>query len=284
MKQRIYLFLFLLINVLQGYAQKVKEIEPGILECQYAHEMLLDTLDAKSIREDLMILRIGKNVSEFFSRYMFYGDSLFNDPKGKAIAIKLTMTAIRTKNFSNKPGIRTTSEYIYKNYPEGKNSIYGTDNSGALYMVTESKPNFKWAIIDSTKIICGYTCQLATTYFRGRNYEAWFTTEIPVSDGPWKLAGLPGLILEAYDTENHYHYTCIGITHTDVSPVCYYNYWEHKYEKIERKKYLKACYKSMTTSNSMRTFKARSGIDLGQSSHPGQPLKFARDFLEKDYH
>lgn len=284
MERHYYIFLFLLIGILQGHAQKTLEIEPAILECQYKHEMLLDTLDSKSGKEDLMILRIGKNVSEFFSRYMFYGDSLFNDPKGKAIAIKLTMTAIRTRDFSNKPGIRTTNEYIYKNYPEGKNSIYGDDNSGVNYIVIEDRPHFEWTITDSTKTICGYTCQLATTYFRGRNYKAWFTTEISISDGPWKLGGLPGLILEAYDTKMHYHYTCIGITHTNVSPVCYYNYWEHKYEKADRIKYLRACYKSMIDSNPMRTLKVKRGIDLGQDSSSNRRTEFSRDFLEKDYH
>jgi len=57
----------------------------------------------------------------------------------------------------------------------------------------------KWSLQDEFKTISGYKCQKATVHFRGRSYEAWFTSEIPLSFGPWKLGGLPGLILEAYD-------------------------------------------------------------------------------------
>lgn len=40
---------------------------------------------------------------------------------------------------------------------------------------------------------------------------AWFTHEIPISDGPYKFNGLPGLILEISDTENHYNFTLKGV-------------------------------------------------------------------------
>lgn len=56
----------------------------------------------------------------------------------------------------------------------------------------------------------------ATTVFRGRTYEAWFTPDIPVSDGPWKFSGLPGLILEVHDSKNHYVFSCIGIRKVNV--------------------------------------------------------------------
>ena len=70
----------------------------------------------------------------------------------------------------------------------------------------------KWIIQqDSDKQIAGYPCQLGYCHFRGRTWKAWFTTDIPVSNGPWKLAGLPGLILEAYDSAYHYHYTLTEI-------------------------------------------------------------------------
>ncbi len=47
--------------------------------------------------------------------------------------------------------------------------------------------------------------------FRGRHWTAWFTDEIALSEGPWKLGGLPGLILKATDSEGHYRFTANGI-------------------------------------------------------------------------
>ena len=49
-------------------------------------------------------------------------------------------------------------------------------------------------------------CQKASTTYRGRDYVVWFTPEIPVSHGPWKLRGLPGLIIEASDLTGKYEF------------------------------------------------------------------------------
>ena len=61
-------------------------------------------------------------------------------------------------------------------------------------------------ITDETKKIGTYEVQKATARFRGRDYTAWFTSEIPLPYGPWKLVGLPGLILEAYDTNKEIYW------------------------------------------------------------------------------
>jgi len=80
-----------------------------------------------------------------------------------------------------------------------------------LIWYEEAIPEIHWQIHSDKKIIAGYSCQKATGKFRGREYEAWFTFDIPVSDGPYKFTGLPGLILEIYDSQNHYHFKCTGI-------------------------------------------------------------------------
>lgn len=79
-----------------------------------------------------------------------------------------------------------------------KDSLYSRD-IGFTY-VKEKKPTIVWDIKSETKKIGNYDCIKAIAEFRGRNYTAWFTTDIPLPYGPWKLQGLPGLILEVYDT------------------------------------------------------------------------------------
>jgi GLPGLI family protein len=65
--------------------------------------------------------------------------------------------------------------------------------------VKETLPKFIWKITKQKKKIGTFNCVLGTTTFRGRNYYAWYAPEIAVYSGPWKLNGLPGMILEAYD-------------------------------------------------------------------------------------
>jgi GLPGLI family protein len=70
-----------------------------------------------------------------------------------------------------------------------------------VFYINDSIVNINWKITKETKKIGKFNCKKATTNFRGRKYIAWYTIDIPVSYGPWKLQGLPGLILEAYDTD-----------------------------------------------------------------------------------
>jgi GLPGLI family protein len=73
--------------------------------------------------------------------------------------------------------------------------------AGKLLAVEEGIPAINWAITQETKEIMGLGCQKATGEFKGRVYDAWFCSQLPYNNGPWKLGGLPGLILEAYDTK-----------------------------------------------------------------------------------
>lgn len=63
-----------------------------------------------------------------------------------------------------------------------------------------------WELLNETKNINSFNCQKARGNFRGRTYTVWFTNDIPVSLGPWKLNGLPGLILEATDSLKQFQY------------------------------------------------------------------------------
>lgn len=87
-----------------------------------------------------------------------------------------------------------------------------------LYL-KEKAPAIEWAIKDSTKMIGSYMTRKATARFRGRYYTAWFTPEIPLPYGPWKLHGLPGLILQAYDRSGRIYFSAVDIALTEVGSI-----------------------------------------------------------------
>lgn len=95
-----------------------KDLEPSVLECKYELVMQFDTVDV-SLRKDMMILRMGENVSQFYAYSAFYSDSLTSTPQGKKLWGQLMQQAIRTRNFAQMPTPEITGDYIYKNYPEG---------------------------------------------------------------------------------------------------------------------------------------------------------------------
>jgi GLPGLI family protein len=84
------------------------------------------------------------------------------------------------------------------------------------FILKEKMENISWTIIDSTKTIGKINCQLALTNFRGRKYFVWYSPDIPSQWGPWKLQGLPGLIIEAYDTTNDIYIVASEIKKTDT--------------------------------------------------------------------
>lgn len=80
-----------------------------------------------------------------------------------------------------------------------------------MYEYEESFDSFNWQITTETDTIHNYVCQKAICDFGGRTWEAWFTLELPFCDGPYKFCGLPGLILNIADTQNHYSWKFLSI-------------------------------------------------------------------------
>jgi GLPGLI family protein len=66
--------------------------------------------------------------------------------------------------------------------------------------------NLGWEIEPVKKVINGINCQKATTNYGGREYIAWFSDKIPISSGPYKFNGLPGLILSIEDSESKFKF------------------------------------------------------------------------------
>lgn len=89
--------------------------------------------------------------------------------------------------------------WITKDLNKSKVTQYAKSIQLNCYVIEEAVHPMKWKIEKETKTIAGVNVQKARCYFRGRYFTAWFAPSIQMKNGPWKLGGLPGLILEAYD-------------------------------------------------------------------------------------
>lgn len=181
------------------------------------------------------ILLANSNESKFYSPKTEYVDSLNSTPDGKAKLNEMTRNAYLGGKLDDIPR-SDGSYYVVKS--GNKYTYY--DNSGLeKYVYDEPVIEMKWDVVeDSTKNILGYECMMATVDYHGRKWTAWFSPEIPVIAGPWKLAGLPGLILEATANGNQYSFIATGIQQTDkpIPPI----YLANEYEKTDRIKFLRA--------------------------------------------
>lgn len=203
----IILSLFFSFNNLLQAQSSVDKVK---YEIEYSSNAL--NIPHKGVKsEDIKVLQIGDSISRFYS---FWEDNI---EKKRDSLRKKGFTAEQIRGATG--GMRRSYDFsnVYKNYPlKGKITI--VDNIAKFFIYEDNVLSPKWEIKNENKTILGYKCQKAETNYRGRNWIVWFTPEIPISDGPWKLYGLPGLILQAEDKKDEFNFICVGIRNvTDVN-------------------------------------------------------------------
>ena len=171
-----------------------------------------DTERLDRYRTENHMLSIGKKRD--VSSFRGYGTYRHNMELKKAGDSGLTEELIKTgrigKVFSDVPpsAIRCS---IFKNMTSKNITTIDHIYMQGMYEYEESFNAFNWQITAETDTINNYVCQKAICDFGGRTWEAWFTSELPFSDGPYKFCNLPGLILNVADTENHYSWKFLSI-------------------------------------------------------------------------
>ncbi|MDE6669583.1 MAG: GLPGLI family protein [Muribaculaceae bacterium] len=236
------------------------------------------------------ILRASSSHSKYCDQKSEWYDSIRSTPEGMAQwqqLFKAESEYVRSNGgmaiLDSSVTYPGTGLYVVKN--DSVITLYDVVNIDKYYY-DEPRATIKWKISDDTKDILGYQCVKATGKYHGRKWEVWFTPEIPISDGPWKLCGLPGLILYAEDKDNEFIFEAIGIETNiqEITPV----YGAEVYEKIKRKDMLRA--KRKHVDNPMASYQAATGstLPLPKGVHFGTPEKKnglpKKDFIETDYH
>lgn len=99
---------------------------------------------------------------------------------------------------------------VYNNYPSvGKQTV--TQQLIKDFYYEEDIDDIQWTLLDRDTTILDYPCQTATCEYRNHRWTVCYAPEIPISLGPWKLRGLPGLILYAADDTGIFSFECIEL-------------------------------------------------------------------------
>lgn len=206
---KISTFVVLVLFPLFVNSQKLKMKALGPIEmivsyemeqlCDYPNQWNSDDWREKST----LLLEIGKGMTHSYvveEREDIVNQFIMNRDKNRWKVKSANIHALLGETFMNHPcsGMLT--------------QIIDLDAAG-IYQYVEPVPDLEWKISSKHKTVMGYKCQSATVEFRGREYEVWYTIDIPLSFGPWKFQGLPGLILEVTDSKNEFRFTANGIKH-----------------------------------------------------------------------
>ena len=256
--------------------------EQSRYKCAYQFDFLRDTIKMEYCRKEIYIVQIGNKLTKGFTYQKTYLDSLqkaspelyrtlFNASVKESIeAMRRTGDVSHMNNNSFSYGAFPSD--LYKDYK--KNEIRVRDNISihSFIYTDELKPQ-DWEIVSDTATLSGYHCQKAKCQWRGRDYEAWFTPEIPISEGPWKFYGLPGLITKLYDTKKHYSFELIGFQEIK-EPID--TKIPKNTKKIERKEFYRTDF-----GEKRNTIVNADMAKVGLSNN--EPTVDQFDFIERDY-
>ena len=181
----------------QFYDHPYQVLDSFNLSITYSIAWKVDTNNLERIRSEKMILMVGKEVSKFMSKN-FYEYSNMGREAERAGLLQEFFDKNERQNY------RTRFSYqILKNYPNGSYTYYNKVLPDFL-QYTEPFQVFQWELLDETDSIGNYPVQKAHCTYGGREWVAWYTSSVPISDGPYKFRGLPGLIIKMYDEKEHY--------------------------------------------------------------------------------
>lgn len=281
MKRLVYIF-FLFGVAMASANDFFKNPEPAILEVRYNRTEVTDTLHRDSLFfKDEMMLRIGKTKSMFCNVKRFFQDSL-SVANSDAFwgMMKAEIDKGNPNVFATLGGYKRS--FLYKDYTAGQivEEDY-FDMTPWRYKEIWEKP--AWDITEETKEIIGYQCIKAIADYRGRRWIAWFAPEIPIPEGPWKLGGLPGLILEAYDANRDYVFEGCGLMVNGLGEVGFCkNRKSDDYFDVKRNEFFNNWWR-YKHSNFTAKIRAAYGVGPKDAPQDNEPRVINYDKEETDY-
>jgi GLPGLI family protein len=207
MKKQLLFAVSCLVACISAEAQKS---DTAWLMVHYKFTHIRDTANREHPYTENMVLFVGKRASAYRSY-----DGLVADQQFKKAWAEAAANSPDGHININRMGRGSRTQYY--EYPD-EHKLFTKD---ALmvneYLIEGSMPVVDWKIGGDTASFGGLHCQKANGHFMGRDYIVWFCPDLPVHTGPWKLNGLPGVIVDAHDTKNEVVFSFDGVEKTAPS-------------------------------------------------------------------
>ncbi|MNU13568.1 hypothetical protein D3C71_16070 [compost metagenome] len=169
----------------------------------YDYKFIPDSTDKANVLKEIMLLDIDKSGSKYYGQEKFIADSTSQADLERQLKLSPNNISISR---NDKPGM--ISYKVTKQYPDFKTHLFTRISNDSYKIEEDKKP--EWKILPDKQKIGEYNAQKATTKYGGREWTAWFSTDLPFQDGPYKFYGLPGLIVKIEDKTGSHSLTLVG--------------------------------------------------------------------------
>ncbi|MDR6157172.1 GLPGLI family protein [Chryseobacterium sp. SLBN-27] len=168
----------------------------------YEYKYVPDINNKTEVNNEMMLLDVDSKGSNYYSYDRFVSDSTM------MANIEKQLKTGGALNLEDKGKSGLIDYKVTKSYPDFNTCLFQNISYDKYKIKENEKP--EWKVLNEKQKIGEYNAQKATTSFGGRDWIAWFSTEIPIQDGPYKFYGLPGLIVKLEDTTGTHIMTLVG--------------------------------------------------------------------------
>ena len=185
-------------------------VDSCLIAVTYKYTFVYDTANVQKYSEP-MILEVGEELNRYYS---------YNSHIRDSVQCEIYLQGAQRRGHAD-GFLDITSQVILEtetatysdifSYYKNRERTVSLRVENVEFQYEEEIDHLNWDMLPETDTVLGYLCNKAETEFRGRKWIAWFAMELPYNFGPWKLGGLPGLILKAEDSEGLFNWIAIGI-------------------------------------------------------------------------
>lgn len=129
--------------------------------------------------------------------------------------------------------------WVLQNYPDRGMLTVEEALHPSFFTYEESADSLQWTILPGDSVILNYQCRYAQVEYGGREWRVAYTDEIPISAGPWKLVGLPGLVLFAQDKTGTHTFLVQSIFNVENQIISESNNSDYKIQDTQRSLFIK---------------------------------------------
>ena len=211
---------------------KYLTVDTCYLTVTYRFKYKANERDDSLSYDDLMDLQLGRQKNAFFSRNL------------RDLDIQNTKELKTTMQFETVPEEYIGFDILLNHVDSTMIVTNRIPYTSQVIEYTENTPLPEWKYnSDETATIMGYHCHVATCNYGGREWKVFYTNDIPLPYGPWKLNGVKALVLKAEDSERNFIFEAEGLTQ-NPQPIIRYDWNRKKMNKEDWKQFEREMYKN----------------------------------------